>query len=204
MDIDQNTALLELMDELRRVAEVTAVEWPGTIDADELTQEISLRLLRDRQATTVTDLAGRQRRRGLYRMAQQIASDYRNDYDHFSGNYNYSTREVREMLDNGVLVEAGDGHDPAPLDLRAAFAELEREHASYAAALVARYVHCVPMSRPNERKGVQRGADKLTELMNRLGRARQQDYTEGPGSRTALPARQSPYLVAQEEQRSFA
>src|SRR5690606_30008929 len=120
----------------------------------------------------------------LKRIAEQIASIERIDYDHFSGNYCYSSKEVRSALEKGVLRQQPTKADPISIDIHTAFEQLSDEKKE---ELVRRYVKFEPAGETSrERMRTQRAVDKLAELMNRAGHREKHEYHDGPGSRRAI------------------
>lgn len=179
---DQAAALAAIHDDIQRAARVTALEWPNVIDADDAEQEIALLLLSDAYAVTAAGLDDKARLRVLVKIGGQVASRYRGEYETFSGNVMYSTKEVRKLLDGGALTEQGDRFDPGRADVQGSIADLSADHR---AILRARYSEGTVLS-ARGRKQLQRAVDALTELMNRSRRKTAREHDDGPGSRTAM------------------
>src|SRR5690606_39471710 len=68
----------------------------------------------------------------LARIGTHIASRYRDDYDYFTGNFRYSTREVRKILERGALYEERTRTDTERLDLDEGVALLRKRNPRYA------------------------------------------------------------------------
>ncbi|GAA1940189.1 hypothetical protein [Amycolatopsis minnesotensis] len=180
---ERGAALLALMPIVQKAARITALEWPNVIDAEDAEQEIVLSLLADSYATTVAELDDAARLRVLVKIGGHVAARYRGDYETFSGNVLYSTKEVRRLLDGGALNERGSKFDAGRADVVAAFVSLP---ADYQNALRKRYVVRGGQTEARARKQLQRAVDALTELMNRAVRRTTREHDDGPGSRTAI------------------
>ncbi|MBX6360076.1 MAG: hypothetical protein IRZ03_08355 [Acidobacterium ailaaui] len=203
---EQSKALLKILPAIERAAAHVALEWPNIVDAEDLVQEISVRLLRDSYATTVQNMDPRARRRSLYKIGTQIASSMRVDYDRFSGNYRYSTGEVRDRLEKGALAVVGFDRVPTPpasydgvadpvvemsiedVDIRNAFTRISEDHQ---AALVERFLYGVIS--PDWKK-VTRAIDALTSELNRSFR-RGWEQHNGPGSRRVVSSERARKLT---------
>lgn len=191
---DQAAALAAIHADIQRAARVTALEWPNVIDADDAEQEIVLLLLSDAYAVTAAGLDEKARLRVLVKIGAQIASRYRGEYETFSGNVMYSTKEVRKLLDGGALTERGDRFDPGRADVQGSLADLSDDHR---AILRARYAEGAAPSDARSRKQLQRAVDALTELMNRVRRKNTREHDDGPGSRKAISNEQARRLSRQ-------
>lgn len=200
-----------LLPDVRTAARTTARSWDGVIEFDDAEQEIWVRLLEARTTTnTVLEMDRPARVSALTRIGQQIGSQYRDDFEVFSGNWVYGTQDVRKMLDHDALGgERGDFGTDVPMwelpesiidqlnrtDTETAteridlFRGLKRLYASnswYAEIVVSNYVDCDPVH-PN-RIDLTRAVDALTKEMNRTHTRRKAAYDEGrPGTRAAMP-----------------
>lgn len=190
----QNEALLAIHDDIKAAARHVALEWADVVEADDMEQEIAVRLLADNYATTVYELGKWGRKKTLFKIGQQIASDQRVDYEHFSGQFQYSTEEVRDRLKKGALEEVGTEEtetaagDPAvefvvdDVDVRAGFERLPEQH--QANILFWLKADRAPLT-STERKNITRAVDALTHILNREFRKSSGDH-DGPGSRQAM------------------
>src|SRR5690606_20574302 len=116
----------------------------------------------------------------LKRIAEQIASIERIDYDYFSGNYCYSSNEVRKALENGILTQRPTKVNPISVDIHEALPRLSEKNREI---LAAKFIN---RDYDGYRVYVTRAIDKLTELMNRASHREKHDYHDGPGSRRAI------------------
>lgn len=196
MENGQNSAVEQVMSDIQSVSKSVAAKWSSTIDADDVAQEIAIILLRDQYAKRLLEMDRPARKYVLAKIAGRIAAQEATDYEHFSGNFTYSTDEVRSLLARGGLDSPGhellngeyvdtNAGDPISvsaceisvdgIDLRAAFAKLtERQQG----LLVARYVYDTTSPDASVRKELSRAVDALTQEMNRAGRKARQEYEE--------------------------
>lgn len=182
----QNDALVEILPDIKRAAARTAREWEGVISADDAEQEIALALLADTYAQRVAEMEPGARADVLTRIGTHIASRYRDDYDYFTGNFRYSTREVREILERGALYEERTRTDTERLDLDEGVELLRKRNPRYAELIGRRYLRGEDLPGGTERKELTRAVDLLTNCMNNVHRNRRTGYTEGPGTRKVI------------------
>lgn len=194
MTSDQNPALVELLPDIRSVARSVAGRWSNTVGGDDLVQDISVILLRDRYAERLLGMDLPARKYVLGKIAGRVAAQEATDYEHFSGNFTYSTNEVRDLLSRGGLDAPGhelvDGEyvdtnagDPIAvsaceisvdgIDLRTAFGRLSERKQGL---LADRYVLGVTSADASVRKELSRAVDALTHEMNQAGRKARQEY----------------------------
>jgi len=196
----QNDALLEILPDIKRAARQIELEWPDVATADDVEQDIVVRLLEDGYVVDARDLEPASRRRFLYKVAQQIASGERVDYEFFTGNFRYSAAEVRGHLENDALIDIeyedlGDESETfsvEQVDIRNAFRSLSKDHQ---AVLFERFVY-------GNYQGVSwqpitRAIDALTRELNRTYK-RAHSKHEGPGSRKAISNSQAQYISSQQ------
>jgi tRNA A-37 threonylcarbamoyl transferase component Bud32 len=178
-----NQALLKIHDDIQRAARTIALEWPNIIAEDEAAQEIALALLVDNYVDTVIDMDVAARRHVLKKIGQHIAANYRTEYERHSGQYHYSSHEVRAILDRGALSEQQTTFNAGTADVRVVWDALNDTHQQF---LINRYVFGADPGDTNERKRVSRAVDALTALLNRAMRAKAVEGHEGPGARCAV------------------
>lgn len=208
--------------DVKTAAKTTAREWADVIDHDDAEQEIWLRIL-DAGQNTIDTIAGLDkpaRVSVLTDIGHQIGMDYRDDYELFSGNYTYGTRQVRKMLENdalaGVEDESGVPIWELPesiikqlertdtetvterIDLMIGMSRLLKRNASYVQLLRDVYLNGVTPDDGTERKNLTRAVDALTKEMNRVHIARKAEYTEGPGTRKVLTNAEAQKLTRNE------
>lgn len=177
--------LIRFDKDIQFIARAVAFEWPKATTEEDLAQEMYIRLAETPASVgKLKELDRRSRLGWLKRIAEQIASIERTDYDYFSGNYCYSSKEVLRALENGALRQQPTKVNPITVDIHIAFSRLPEAKRKI---LEDRYIHNKPAGdNPSERKKVQRARDALTELMNRSGYKTKHDYHDGPGSRRAI------------------
>ena len=176
--------------EVRAAAKAIAREWSDVIDADDMEQEMWVKLLASTEAnmSAIKGMAPDRRRGVLNSIATQVGMKYRDDYDAFSGNYQYSSSEVRALLEDGALL--GDEPDIDSVTVRVDLAEgvqtLAEKNSNYFAVLVNKYIHGIDPNNGLERMRLTRAIDLLTRLMNGAHRRSHTEYVEGPGSRKVI------------------
>lgn len=174
------TPIEKLLPEIQQAAKKTARDWNGIISADDAEQEIIVRLLEDAYAEKLLCFDQNARTETLEKIGRQIASDYRTDYDHFTGNFFYSTNDVREILERGALHEERISTNTERLDLDEGLCLLQKRNKRYAKVVGQRYLEGLEVS---DTKLLTRAVDLLTDCMNNVHRNRELNYTEGPGTR---------------------
>ena len=138
----RESMIADLASKVRSAARRTAGYWPGTIDADDVEQEIWVRVL-ELSGDSLARLHGSPDagvHSTLNMIGMQVASRYRDDYELFSGNYRYSGDEVRELLESGCLVFDDELTATERVDMSTAMQRLEETSPQYATALVRRYI----------------------------------------------------------------
>lgn len=194
-----------LLPDVRTAARTTARSWDGVIEFDDAEQEIWVRLLEAGRSTidTVLPMDKPLRVRSLTRIGQQVGSQYRDDFEVFSGNWVYGTEDVRKMLDRDALGdERGDYGTEVPLwelpesiidqlnrtdtetateriDLFTGLKRLSKSNSWYAEIVICNYVDREPVHA--HRKDLTRAVDALTKEMNRTHTRRKAEYEDGPG-----------------------
>lgn len=189
------TPIEKLLPEIQQAAKKTARDWNGIISADDAEQEIVIRLLEDAYAEKLLSFDQNARTETLEKIGRQIASDYRTDYDHFTGNFFYSTNDVREILERGALHEERVSTNTERLDLDEGMALLKRRNERYAKMLGRRYLAGEEVK---ERMVLSRAVDLLTDCMNNVHRNREIAYSDGRGSREII-SRQRAWVIAQKQ-----
>lgn len=173
--------LIRFDKDIQFIARAVAFEWPKATTEEDLAQEMYIRLAETPASVDkLKELDRRSRLGWLKRIAEQIASIERTDYDHFSGNYCYSSNEVRKALENGVLTQHPTKVNPISVDIHEALPRLSEKNREIIAAKF------VNRDYDGYRVYVTRAVDKLTELMNRASHREKHEYHDGPGSRKAI------------------
>lgn len=192
---------LDAESEIRSAGRITARRWDGVIEADDVEQEIWVRLLEADYLDRLAAMEKPARGAVLRRIGQQIAVQERDDYEVFSGQVYYGTDEVRDLLGRGLLARRRDDLDPSSetltewLDLHGATDTLRQANPAHACLLGSRYLlgEDVP-----DRKELTRAIDGLTREMNRSRRRWAESHGDGPGSRRAVPNGTAQAITARE------
>lgn len=179
----------EVIKTVKKVARSVAFQWPETITADDLEQDLFIEVLRTASTErAITEAEPGARYKMLARLAHRCAGKQRDDYDHFTGNYRYSVDEVKRLLSAGALDrEAIDGFDSASLDLEQSITCLWAQTATYAESITTRYSGewKVPDSGAAQVR-LSEGLTSLTDGMNRSFKSRNAAHSDGPGTRTVI------------------
>ena len=175
--------LYELINEqVAREARRAQARWNNLLPADDIEQELWMFLMENSSAQRYLLEANQAEiAKALITRADIICSKERLSYDHFTGNFHYTTEEVRDLLEDYTQdrVEL----DPSMVDLDLAMADLEEEDSQYFFILHEAYVAGVE---PSHRQYKTRAVDKLTTIMNRKRSQRELDRHEGPGTKPKI------------------
>lgn len=176
----------ELYNRVRAAAKSVAFRWPGVANADDLEQEMWLRLLETSSYfARLKAMSGSEQDRALKGIGHQLASQEREDYAHFTGNFHYSTRDVRRLLADWAEGLTGDA-DPGGMshseqaDLSEGLAQLADRQPGRYAVVVAEFVKREPVH--SSAVELMRSVDSLTQHMNAHRRNAEADH-EGIGNR---------------------
>ncbi|EMF02417.1 hypothetical protein J7W19_29285 [Streptomyces mobaraensis NBRC 13819 = DSM 40847] len=190
---------------------IVAKKYPGSIEADDITQGIMERFSEcegaARKLLDSGDAAGdRTIFKALLIMANQVASAEINRHRQFHGNFSYTTDHVRKLLAAGLLVgqEEGNMFDAQlnalatgrrskkdfttrvnvddKIDLERGFTQLNPEQRRI---LTHRYVHGETLADAKDRVYLGRAIEALTIRMNGSAATSQAEH-DGPGSRRAV------------------
>jgi hypothetical protein len=217
---EQGGAALAILRDIERAARNMTLEWPEVVDSwEDLASEIVSHLLDRRVAVNLKEMDPGPRKKTLTKIAQQLASGMRDQFEHFNGNFKYSTTEVRKCLEDGAIdcvleatvdnfgglsdewlpfiSEMGAGREVLGrevevegFDIRVAFSRIGEHHQ---AILIRRFVTDDELSTSADRMRVTRAIDELTATMNRAYRKAVSEY-EGPGSRPRISTAKGLYL----------
>lgn len=181
--------ITEIAADVERSARKIAARWPGVVDADDLNQEVCLRLL------TIKDypkkLAGLDpaaRVSVLDKIANQIASALRDEYEHWSGQSFYCYDEVQALLERHALTDERAEFEADRMDLFDGLISLYRASPAYGRIIADVHMLREPVGDSTRRTRLQRAVESLVKHMNRAHEDRVRAAPEpGPGSRKALP-----------------
>lgn len=185
--------LNDLLPVIQRAAKSVALQWPGVVDADDVYQDIWLRLVESEGSVEkILGMDGRAQYRAIVGIGHQLASGERSDLDHFKGSYSYSVYEVKDLLKMGILLE-----DPPPsfraerVDLVEALAALEKKTPQYAESVIDRYFHSKVPDQGTAAQRLSNALTSLTDEMNKVARTRFSEHDDGPGTRQILSRTQA-------------
>jgi len=208
--IDQD----KLIRHIRNVSRNVAFGWPGVVDEEDLEQMIRVRILEagPKYYNSLLEMDKAARETLLAKIGHQIATQERDDYELFTGNYKYSWDEMDHLLEKeGVLshalhelqtvspdypgqdkVKGGPanslGHDGdvvvEAMDLLEALDRIKDRNSDYYAVLVNKYKYGIQPERwSSEEKRLARAKRALLSEMNASYRRRFDRFQDGPGSR---------------------
>ena len=185
---------IELNKDIAKAAKAVSLDWPGVIEADDIQQELWVRVLEsEKTLNAITNSEPALRMDLLKRMGVQVASKYANDYEVFTGNIFYSSAHVRRVLESGLLTATRrdlaemDETLTEFLDLHESFDVLKRINQEQAQAIWSDFVEAnFDKTSPAARKKLSRAVNHLTDLMNQAYKRRMASYEDGPGSREVM------------------
>jgi hypothetical protein len=151
----------------------------GTVEWEDLSQDIWVRLLEDTKYYN-TLCEQEDPFQSLKRLAKQEIYKQNSALEHFSGNYTYTSGEVRVLLDQyliDVTLERVSEH----VDLVEGLLLLKDQNKNRFNVLINKWVHGVEGHTQRTVEAV----DSLVKNMNQVNKAARYSY-EGPGSRKAL------------------
>jgi hypothetical protein len=207
-----------LYNEIAKAAKTVAFQWPGIVEEDDLTQDISTHLLeRPGSLEKLSTFDAKGKLNALIQIGHQIASKERLDYEVFSGNFRYSVDETKRLLEERALhnedpelgsnwsiaddyTKSGEFEDAvntklsSETDLRRGMQTLERKNSSYAEVIRRRYLQdqLIPKEEEASRTRLKRALVALTTEMNRSFKQQQREH-QGPGKRKPVSAAAAHY-----------
>ena len=187
-----NDELGDLIPIIKRASKSVAYQWPGVVDKDDVIQSISLHLLE--RPTSIEKILGmeeRARYRAIVGVGHQIASQERTKYDHFKGSYRYSVAELKDLLKQGILVEAPQHFKAELLDILDGLTALDNRTPQYSTAIRERYICEMFPSSTSGKDALKNGLTALAEQMNKAHRTRYSERDDGPGTRQILTREQA-------------
>lgn len=180
---DQWFAVMGMERDIERAARHLTMEWPEVVDSwEDMAMDIRTRLVADNQAIKVSALEPKPKRKTLHKIGQQLASAMRDDYEHFSGNFLYSTEDIRRILSGRLLLQSE--HSLRNVEYRDVLNTYYELDSGQQQILRRKYVDDEQLNEL-ERKQLQRAVDKLTMLLNRKRRKQSAEHN-GPGARKVM------------------
>ncbi|WP_280429114.1 hypothetical protein [Nocardia brasiliensis] len=175
---------------IRHAAHAVTYEWPNVIEADDLAQELWVKVLESPATQELLDgKTSRELINLLARMGHRIASRYRTNNARFSNQIRYSVDDIKAALSGlSLWPEITD-------DIELGLAALRDRNERYAEAIQA-FVRNEPPPTEADRKRRDRAIEALTEETNAAIRRLFDAYTpepgktlrHGPGTKRTAPA----------------
>lgn len=198
--------MLELQADIKKAARSVAFDWPGVVEAEDIEQDIWEHILVS--PNTARDLLAMEptpRYRTISKIGHRIASQERDDYDHFSGNFRYSVNEVKSLLSRGALaavhsVQSGWSSDEVvsrggefadtvnmmvsmETDLKRAMDKLKETTPQYHNILIRKYLRGEYLESGADKKRASLALGALTDNMNSSHKRLHAERPDGPGTR---------------------
>lgn len=170
---------------VKKAARSAENRWNRMLDADDIEQELWLFVM---ESPSVQNYIRAQSDgeivNALNIQADNVCAKERVDYDHFTGNFVYNPKDVRDII--GRLYGNEEVQVDERIDYEIALDDLRDEYPHYYDSI---YSHCYmgyEFEDDAERKRRDRAIDKLADIMNRKRSQREADRTQGPGTRPAI------------------
>lgn len=152
----------------------------SAVDWEDIAQDVWVRMLED--LSYYHELCAQEDPfPSLKKVAKQEMYKANNALEFFTGNYTYTSGEVRGLLSE-YLIDVELEVIAEHVDLVEGLLLLRTSNSSYFKILIDKHVHGVE---PRDAKYTQRAVEKLTEMMNQVNKAARYSY-EGPGSRKVM------------------
>ncbi|WP_157931035.1 hypothetical protein [Mycobacteroides abscessus] len=202
LDIDALTK------DIKKVAKNVEFQWPGLITKDDAEQEIWVHIMESpKTSDDLEAMDSDSRYRTIHKIGHRIASDYRADYDHFTGNFRYSVDEVKKLLESGAMevvehsiasgwsdsefVSGGTEFEDKVLltvsqetDLKNGLEVLRAESQQYYEILSRKYLLGENVTQTGaEHTRLSRAYSALATAMNSSHKVQHADRQDGPGTR---------------------
>jgi hypothetical protein len=206
-----------LYNEIAKAARTVAFQWPGIVEEEDLTQDITVKLLESPSSIDklINEFDDRQRLNAIVQIGHRIASKERADYEVFSGNFRYSVDEVRRILEDRALhnenpelgsswsvsddfITGGEFEDAvlykssSEIDLKRGMTRLKARNPKQAAVILERYLGGEVIEQGSRRNLLDRALTALTTEMNRSFKQQQREH-QGPGKRKPVSAAAAHY-----------
>ena len=154
--------------------------WRGVIEYDDLYQELWLFLLERPSAQQKVLTQGADLQNFFHNQADAICANEQVDYEHFSGNFQYTPADVRAIIDTNETDRTWDEN----VDYSKGLDRLCNWFPTQYDTFMEYLVDGLPEAHAGRMK-VYRSIDKLAECMNKIRRDRNREahYGEGPSLR---------------------
>ena len=167
-----------LLSTLKSVSRHTAHRWPKSITFDDIEQLVLEFLMDHSKRNVLKEAVSEDKDRRwmvLRKLANQVASQERRDYEQFSGNFYYSVDEVKSLLEDGILTGDSDDHVEEGVDLLEAMITLQKRESPYVDVILDRFGN---FDKSVHHVKVNRALTALTDMMNDSHKARRIAYLE--------------------------
>lgn len=184
----------QLDKEIAKVAKSVVNSWPGVMEAEDVQQELWVRILespkyKDQMETSDPAL----RFEFLKRLGMQIVGREVSSYELFSGNVYYGTDHVRALLEAGLLTinrwELGGMKETLTdfMDLHSAFDHMKNVSPEYAQVIWSAFADGdYNKEKPSARMKLSRAITSLTDHMNQIHRRNYAEFEDGLGTREVM------------------
>lgn len=174
-------SLVPLFPVIQKAANIVAKNYPGFIEPDDLAQEIAL-VVAQSPATLkrLMDYVEAAQVEALKKIAVQQASKMRDDYEVFSGQYQYGVDEVREALEKGLLEGLDWKTSDIAMDCKQAVLDISDR---YCRLLALRYYDGLVPEQGADAVATTRAVSDLTKRMNRHRAIRRREFAAGDRDR---------------------
>jgi hypothetical protein len=178
--------------DVRKAARIVAYQWPTIVEAEDVEQEIYVRLLSSPASVDklLDDFDAKNRVSALISMGHQIAAKERTDYEVFSGNFRYSVNEVKKLLTNR---KNGIGKSTTGADLEAGMERLRQKNNTYHELIQRRYVLGERIE-GSESSALSRALTALATHMNHYHKKQHAERSDGPGTRKAISSERARWI----------
>lgn len=167
---------------VKSVAQQAAYRWNGLVEADDIEQDLWLFIMTSPSVSEYMDRSSDgEIRSALRKKADSICSQERDSYDHFTGNFHYSTRDVADIL--ARVADCLGVTEAERMDLQLGMEELEAEYPNQFENVHKYYIEKQPAPKGAIQRRKSRCLEKLTTTMNRKRSQRDLDRAEGLGTR---------------------
>lgn len=182
--MDDETAS-RLSGEIDVAARIVERQWPEVVEAEDIGQEMWVHMLeRPGSLAKLLEMTPGQRRNSLVMIGHQLASKERADFESFTGNIYYGTKEVHEILGRGALQSDKTKTDEERLDVEEGLELLRQRNTGYVQIVYTTFAEGEDTYRGS--KDLTRAVDALARCMNNVHRNRRAQYSGGPGARTVV------------------
>lgn len=170
--------------QVKKSARMVAAQWPGLLEAEDVEQEIWVRLMEG--PATINKFRDRfddrNRVNALINMGHQIANRVLTEQHIATGNFRYSVNDVKTILksDRSELTRT------AVLDLKAGMQVLQERNPAHAEAITDRYYLGIVPKQGAAAGKLTRALTALTTHMNRGHKRQHVVRPDGPGTRKAF------------------